>query len=266
MYNYKSQININPINTLEKKRFNFIDLYLIMKRLRAKDGCPWDRVQTHKSIRENLIEEAYELVDAIDKEDIENMIEETGDMFMQCIFHCVIGEDSEEYNYEDAISRLCQKLIFRHPHVFGEDKALSTEAALSSWDSAKAKEKNYTDIQSKIDKIPEAFPSLLKTKKVLSISKKENMLYRTQEEIINDIENIIKNIDNQEDKEIQFGKLLFNIVQLSMLQKIDPEIALNEIVNKYIVKLYKIKAKLEKEKQIDKEKLKKLWEELSSEY
>ena len=92
------------------------------------------------------------------------------------------------------------------------------------------------------------------------------MLYRTQEEIINDIENIIKNIDNQEDKEIQFGKLLFNIVQLSMLEKIDPEIALNEIVNKYIVKLYKIKAKLEKEKQIDKEKLKKLWEELSSEY
>ena len=90
------------------------------------------------------------------------------------------------------------------------------------------------------------------------------MLYRTQEEIINDIENIIKNIDNQEDKEIQFGKLLFNIVQLSMLQKIDPEIALNEIVNKYIVKLYKIIAKLEKEKQIDKEKLKKLWEELSS--
>ena len=77
---------------------------------------------------------------------------------------------------------------------------------------------------------------------------------------------IIKNIDNQEDKEIQFGKLLFNIVQLSMLEKIDPEIALNEIVNKYIVKLYKIKAKLEKEKQIDKEKLKKLWEELSSEY
>ena len=266
VYNYKSQINIDPINTLEKKRFNFIDLYLIMKRLRAKDGCPWDRVQTHKSIRENLIEEAYELVDAIDKEDIENMIEETGDMFMQCIFHCVIGEDSEEYNYEDAISRLCQKLIFRHPHVFGEDKALSTEAALSSWDSAKAKEKNYTDIQSKIDKIPEAFPSLLKTKKILSISKKENMLYRTQEEIINDIENIIKNIDNQEDKEIQFGKLLFNIVQLSMLEKIDPEIALNEIVNKYIVKLYKIKAKLEKEKQIDKEKLKKLWEELSSEY
>ena len=77
---------------------------------------------------------------------------------------------------------------------------------------------------------------------------------------------IIKNIDNQEDKEIQIGKLLFNIVQLSMLEKIDPEIALNEIVNKYIVKLYKIKAKLEKEKQIDKEKLKKLWEELSSEY
>ena len=92
------------------------------------------------------------------------------------------------------------------------------------------------------------------------------MLYRTQEEIINDIENIIKNIDNQEDKEIQFGKLLFNIVQLSILHKIDPEIALNEIVNKYIVKLYKIIAKLEKEKQIDKEKLKKLWEELSSEY
>lgn len=263
IYNYKTQINIDPIAVLEKKRFNFMDLYWIMKRLRAENGCPWDRVQTHKSIRENVIEEAYELVDAIDKEDVENMIEETGDLFMQSIFHCVIGEDCGEYNVEDAISMLCQKLIFRHPHVFGQDKAVSSDDALASWDKAKAEEKKYTNIKSKIDKVPLSFSPMMKAKKIISIMKKSNMLYLDQTTLKEEIVNMLNKLEIQEDKEKFLGALLLKIITLLELNKIDCEVALNSYLNNYVERIYKVEDKV-KDKN-DKQAIKKAWEEALSE-
>ncbi|MGN1099301.1 MAG: MazG nucleotide pyrophosphohydrolase domain-containing protein [Christensenellales bacterium] len=130
-----------PERGLEKDRYDFSDLLQIMNRLRAPDGCPWDRAQTHESIKKCLIEESGELCDAIDNNDVDNMCEESGDVLLQAVFHAKIGEDTGEYTVNEMISGLCQKLISRHTHIFGDVVANSPEEALVAWQNAKKLEK-----------------------------------------------------------------------------------------------------------------------------
>lgn len=157
---------IPPAVSLKQKRFGIASLIRIMRRLIAPDGCDWDKAQTHSSIRVNMIEEAYEAVDAIDRGDIDDMIEELGDVLLQAVFHCVIAEKDGEFDFNDVLTRLCRKLVERHPHVFGEIKTNSPDEALSSWEKAKAKEKNYSSLADILARIPDNFPSLLKAEKI----------------------------------------------------------------------------------------------------
>ena len=151
---------------LEKKRFDFEDFVAILRRLRAPDGCPWDRVQTHESIRINCIEEAYELVDAIDKEDVGHMLEETGDVLMQAVFHALIEEERGGFTVGDMITAVSEKLITRHTHIFGQDKAEGAEGALSVWEKNKMKEKHQTTFSDAVNDVPEVFPALLRAQKI----------------------------------------------------------------------------------------------------
>ncbi len=151
---------------LEKKRFDFEDFVSILKRLRAPDGCPWDRVQTHESIRINGIEEMYELVDAIDREDIPRMLEETGDVLMQAVFHALIEEEKGGFTVSDMVTAVCEKLITRHTHVFGSDKAQGAEGALSVWEKNKMKEKGQATYSAAVNDVPECFPALLRAQKI----------------------------------------------------------------------------------------------------
>ena len=114
----------------------------IIVRLRAPNGCPWDRVQTNDSIKMSAVEEAYELVDAIDQEDDEKIAEETGDILLQAVFHAVIKEETGAFDLTDVFTGICTKLITRHTHVFGEDKASDGESALSVWEKNKMTEKH----------------------------------------------------------------------------------------------------------------------------
>lgn len=123
-------LTIEPMSLTESKRFDFSDLEQIMHRLRADDGCEWDRAQTHESIRINLIEEAYELVEAIDMKNAEMMKEECGDILMQAVFHAEIAQKNGEFDYTDMISGLCRKLIDRHTHIFGANHADNADEAL----------------------------------------------------------------------------------------------------------------------------------------
>ena len=231
-YNWATTIIVKPIELIKKKRFTFDDLYRIMKILRSDNGCEWDKAQTHETIRENIIEEAYELVEAINNEDVENMIEESGDLMLQAIFHCVIGEDMGEYNAQDALSGLCSKLIFRHPHVFGEIKVNNAQEALSAWEGAKAKEKHYTKPSSKMDSIPKTFPSLMRATKTLSAAKKAGITIdiRDVKEMLN---KAVLELLNVEDEEVA-GKVLMLIVLLLKLYDINPEVALDEYTNKFV--------------------------------
>lgn len=151
---------------LEKHRFTFEDVLTVLRRLRAPDGCPWDKVQTHESIRINAIEEAYELVDAIDLHDTEKMCEEAGDVLMQALFHTLIEEERGGFTVGDMLTGLCEKLISRHTHVFGKDGAETAEGALAVWDRNKMAEKHQTTFSSAVNDVPACFPALLRAQKV----------------------------------------------------------------------------------------------------
>ena len=151
---------------LEKKRFDLDDFLAILRLLRAPEGCPWDRAQTHESIRINAIEEAYELVDAIDADDPEKMREEAGDVIMQAAFHTVMEEERENFTMTDVLSEVCLKLISRHTHVFGKDKAEGADGALSVWDRNKMKEKHQATYSDAVNDVPQCFPALLRAQKI----------------------------------------------------------------------------------------------------
>ncbi|MBP5356662.1 MAG: hypothetical protein J6Y68_00755 [Clostridia bacterium] len=151
-----------------KSRYSAGDLAYIMNVLVSEEGCPWDKVQTHESIRINAIEEAYELTEAINNKDIPNIEEETGDLLLQAVFHANIAKRSGEFDINDVISTLCAKLVSRHTHIFGSNKAATPEEALLSWEAAKAKEKHAESLESKLKRIPETFPALLRFQKAIS--------------------------------------------------------------------------------------------------
>lgn len=157
---------------VECKRFDFSDLEQIMHRLRADDGCEWDRAQTHESIRINLIEEAYELVDAIDQKDVAAMKEECGDVLMQAVFHAEIAQKNGEFNYMDMVTGLCRKLIDRHTHIFGSNHASNADEALVFWEAAKKKEKHYASASDQMDRVPKNLPALLFAEKIQKYAKK----------------------------------------------------------------------------------------------
>lgn len=151
---------------LGKKRFTLEDLMEILRLLRAPDGCPWDRVQTHESIRINAIEEAYELVDAIDEKDPDKMCEEAGDVLMQAAFHTLIEEERGNFTMTDVLSGVCEKLITRHTHVFGKDRAAGADGALTVWEKNKMTEKHQERFSDAVNDVPQCFPALLRAQKI----------------------------------------------------------------------------------------------------
>ncbi len=160
---------------MKKSRYGFTDLMAVMARLTAPDGCPWDKAQTHESIRINMIEEAYEAADAIDGGDVDNLREEIGDVLLQAVFHCDIAERTGEFTFSDATDELVRKLITRHTHIFGENKATDSDSALSFWEKAKAKEKSYDTLSEQLDRLPESFPALLRAQKAYKKSVKAGL-------------------------------------------------------------------------------------------
>jgi tetrapyrrole methylase family protein/MazG family protein len=171
-YDYSTTLIIPPVSLLKAERYDFADLIEIMYVLTGDNGCPWDKAQTHESIRINVIEEAYELVQAIDNGDLTNLCEETGDVLLQAVFHGIIGEIDGEYDNIDTLTMLCKKLIFRHTHIFGENKAANATEALKSWDAAKGVEKQHTTLTEKMESIPKNLPALLYAYKMQKVAVK----------------------------------------------------------------------------------------------
>ncbi len=174
-YSYNTSVFIPSEKEFNKSKYGFSDLVRITKRLTAVDGCEWDKVQTHSSIAHNVVEEAYELAEAIANDDIDNIIEESGDIILQGVFHSDIARRYDEFNIDDVLDGICKKLITRHTHIFGSDKASNDSQALEFWEKAKEKEKNLNTLSDKLDKIPVVYPSILKVEKALSKIKKEGL-------------------------------------------------------------------------------------------
>ncbi len=167
---------------------SFADLLRVMKRLTAPDGCPWDKAQTHESIRINLLEEAYETVQAITDGNIAGEVEELGDVLLQVIFHCDIALRSGEYTLEDVIKGLNDKLIGRHTHIFGGDRADNADGALNVWERNKMKEKGQESFSQAVNDIPSDFPALLRAQKAIKRTQKGGWGQKTEAELVRELE------------------------------------------------------------------------------
>lgn len=222
-----------------KDKYNFQDLIEIMKYLRAPGGCPWDMAQTHKSIRSNLIEETYEVVEAIDNEDSELLKEELGDLLLQVIFHSEMAEEENKFNIDDVVNDICQKLVIRHPHVFGDVSANNSEEALKSWDDVKMQTKSQKKQSQAMDSVSKALPSLMRATKIQKKAAKigfdwdsvdgalDKVIEETQE-----LKTAITNKDVANQSE-ELGDLLFSVVNVSRFIGVDSEKALYDACDKF---------------------------------
>ena len=152
------------LNFTRKPRYDYNDLLEIVRLLRSAEGCPWDRVQTHQSIRRGLLEEAYEAAEAIDTEDTALLREELGDVLRQVAFHTVIEEERGRIDFEQVCREVCEKLVFRHPNIFAASAA--ENAGINSWDALKNKEKGRTTLADELDTVPATLPALMRAQKL----------------------------------------------------------------------------------------------------
>lgn len=248
-YSYNTTILVKPTALTSRQSFDFSDLMEIMYILRGENGCSWDKAQTHETIRKNLVEEAYELVDAIDNMDIDNIIEETGDVLLQAVFHSVIAEQTAEFDIYEVISGLCNKLLSRHTHIFGSDKATNPIEALDFWEKAKGKEKQYQNTSDKMNKLAKGLPSVTYAEKLQKYAKKVGFDYaRCEDAIATLIEEIEELKQAQgEDIEKEAGDVLFSAVNIVRLFGVNPEIALRGSAKKFMLRFNLMEELIEKD-------------------
>ena len=235
---YLTSIYIPRVEKENKKIFDFNDIVKIMKKLRSEGGCSWDIEQTHSSLRDCMIEEAYEVVDAIDKEDIDSLAEELGDVLLQVIFHSEIAFDEGEFGIIDVTTALANKLIYRHPHVFSNEKVVNSEEVVYNWDRLKDLQRGFVTIGEKLDHIS-ALPSLMKGLKIQKIAAKVGFdwpdINGALEKIKEEYDEVLEVIDSSKERqEEEIGDLFFTVVNLARFLKVDPEIAMNKANHKFI--------------------------------
>lgn len=259
-----------PKDLNNKRDFN--DLLDIIEVLRGENGCPWDREQTHKSLEKALVEESYEVIDAIEKDDDNSLIEELGDVLLQVVFHASIGKEDGYFDIGDIIEGICNKMISRHPHVFrNSNKIDSSEEVLEKWEDLKKKEKGYESLTEEMNGITKGLPSLLRAHKIQQKAKKVGFDFEDLNSVINkvkeELEEVIDvyNTKNMEKIKEEVGDLLFSCVNVARFLNIDEEIALNFTADKFIKRFDYIEriAKEKGMKLVDMKlnEMDKLWEE-----
>ncbi|MBE6742293.1 MAG: nucleoside triphosphate pyrophosphohydrolase [Ruminococcaceae bacterium] len=239
-----------------KDKYNVYDLISIVKVLRVPGGCPWDREQTHESIKKNFIEETYEVIEAINKQSPDMLKEELGDVLLQVALHAEMEREKGSFDFDDIANDIVQKLIIRHPHVFGETVAKTGEEALSSWDSAKAKSKGTKSQSESMLSVPRELPALMRAQKIQHKAAKvgfdwddiDGAFYKLDEEI-NELKSALANGESAEIED-EFGDVLFSCVNISRFLKLDSEEALTGATDKFLER-FTVVEKLANENGID---------------
>ena len=222
------------------KRYSYEDLIGIMAKLRGEEGCAWDKEQTHASLIPNLLEETYEVIDALESEDIDGIKEELGDVLLQVIFHAQIAKEADHFTMEDVIDGIASKLVYRHPHIFGEAKASTSEEILSNWEQLKKKEKNMTTQTQVLQSVPKVLPALMRAykvqKKAANVGFDWDDYLPAQAKVYEELKELEQEIsrNNPERLEEELGDVLFSVVNLGRFLKINPEFALTKSVEKFI--------------------------------
>ncbi len=235
MHNKKEEL-------LNKSEYKFDDLVDIMHILRSPGGCPWDAEQTHQSIRRDLLEETYELIEGIDKNDKEIMREELGDVLLQVVFHSNIAKNEDGFDIDDVCNDVCKKLIVRHPHVFGDVVVKDSENVLSNWDAIKKETKNQKTDTEILRSITPSLPALMRADKLGKKARKwgfdfdnaDEALEKVKEEL-NEVTDAVKG-GNQSEIEEEFGDLLLSVVNAARLAGVDSEKALYNANEKFLTR------------------------------
>ena len=250
---------------------DFQDLLDIIETLRNPGGCPWDREQTHESLKSALLEECYEVIDAIENEDEDALIEELGDVLLQVVFHASIGKEDGYFDIMDVIGGISNKMINRHPHVFGNEKANTSEQVLVNWDEIKKEEKGIKTLTEEMQNIAKSLPATTRAYKVQKKAKKVGFDWNDVNYAMDKVKeelNEIKEVYNCEDKSIiegEVGDLLFACINVARFLEVDGELALDKTIKKFIKRFSYIENEAIKNnknlKDMTLEEMDKLWEE-----
>ncbi len=242
----------------------------IIKRLRAPGGCPWDREQTLYSLKQNVIEEVFELVDALDRKDVDNIKEELGDMLLHVIFHSVIAEEDNLFNLDDVAEGISEKLIRRHPHVFADVKVNGVDDVLANWDEIKRQEKQREN-KHYLDSIPKSLPPIERAYKLQEVVRKVGFDWDNAKECFKKVEEEFIElqeamaIGKKEDIENEIGDLMFALINLSRFISINPSEALRMTSLRFEKRFNCIEDKLKNEnkalKEAELDDLEKKWQE-----
>ena len=232
------------VNFERKSVYRFDDLVRILRILRAPDGCPWDRVQTHLSNRRNFLEEAYEAAEAFDRDDPDMMCEELGDVLMQVLFNVHMEEDAGRFTFDDVTDRVCRKLIFRHPHIFGDVTAETSEQVLVNWEALKREEKGLATTADAMDSVARSLPALWRADKLQSKAAKAGFEFPAVagaldklDEEVSELRSAVEQGTNYEE---ELGDVLFAAVKVGRFCGVDPEDALQKTCEKFLSRFRKV--------------------------
>lgn len=244
-YDMSCAVAVEHAGFLHRSRYDYADMLELVRLLRAPGGCPWDRAQTPESIRKNMVEEAYELVDAVNREDDDGIEEETGDVLLQAAFYTVLKEEQGAFSEEDVTSRVVKKLIFRHSHIFGNDRAADENSALGVWEKNKREEKHQSTFGETVAAVPASFPACMRAQKVQKRASKAGLDYLSSvsaaEQLNEDVGKCIGALvaEDKEQAAKACGDLLFTAVSLCRLAGADCEQVLADATDMFAKRFIK---------------------------
>ena len=256
------------IDTLLKKQtYTFDDLVSVVVVLRSENGCPWDREQDHRSIRNDFIEETYEVIEAIDTSDPVLLREELGDVLLQVVFHARIEEEEGRFTIDDVANDICKKLIHRHPHVFGDVSADNSAQVLQNWEAIKSDEKQRVTVTDKLKAIPPMYPALLRAQKVgkkaacFDFADAEDAKNKVLEEVVE----VMEVADDPVEAEKEIGDLLLAVTSLARKLGVNAEEALFHATNRFIDRFESIEQAVSARgldvTEVDRDELERIWDE-----
>lgn len=231
-----------------KEKYTVDDLREIMKELRSDHGCPWDREQDHQSIRKDVLEEAYEVAEAIDSGNSDLLKEELGDLLLQIVFHSELEAEKGVFDLDDVADGICKKLIYRHPHVFGSVQVSDSDEVLRNWDALKSRSKEEKSVTDRLNSVPKLLPALMRGEKVWKRAANAGPDYSDAGEIVEALKKEILLLENaiSEESDIkteeEIGNILFSCTNLARFLKKDSEKALTFAINRFIIQFSRVEA------------------------
>ena len=226
-----------------KSRYDWEDLLEIMRLLRAPGGCPWDAEQTHATIRRDFLEETYEALDAIDRDDPVDMCEELGDMLLQVVFHTQIETERGRFTMDDVVDGICKKMVYRHPHVFGTTEVENSAEVLVNWEALKRKEKRQASTADAIEAVPHTLPALWRAEKVQKKTAKVGFDWSSSLDALKKLEEEVRELrealesgkptDVPHGVREELGDALFMAAKIGQMTGVDPEDALHRACDKF---------------------------------